>query len=533
MQSVQNVFGLLLRSRLMSEADARAMFQRWQQAAGDKSEDTEQFRRWVVEHLYLTEYQAAMLCRGHADGFFIKEYRILDRLGRGRMAGVYKASHTLGQVVAIKVLPPSKAKDSYLLSRFLREARMALRLKHPNVVRTFQLGEANGLHYIVMEYLEGETLEEILQHRILLPSGEAARVIYQALLGLQHLGAQGLVHRDLKPANLMLVSSGASLNDSTLQATVKILDIGLGRIYFDETTPAEDKPSTLTGDGVLLGTPDYLAPEQARNARGVDIRADIYSLGCVLYHTLAGLPPFPDNNIITQLIRHSSEAIRPLRDLDIDIPDGLQAVIDRMTAKDPAQRYATPEEAALALKPFMGAPEPAAVADLGPKMSQYLSWLEESGEMAAVPAVVAQGPAPPQAAAPAPAAPVSPAQPTPEPVAATLAKARIAPATIRTDKKGSQREKREKRRHDRSFDPPTPVSIPVLQGGIPPPPGVDVVLHPLSSGMPPAPAGDQAWITWRDLILLGVGAGGVLLAIVIGAILASGGPGPFFRRLGL
>src|SRR5277367_3748797 len=160
--TVQNVYGLLLRSKLLSIDDAKAVFQRWKNEAKERAEDLERFRRWLISHHYLTEYQVNLLCRGHADGFYVGEYKILDRLGRGRMAGVYKAVHPTGQVVAVKVLPPSKARDPYLLSRFQREAKLALQLKHANVVRTFQLVMADNLHFIVMEYLEGETLEEVL-----------------------------------------------------------------------------------------------------------------------------------------------------------------------------------------------------------------------------------------------------------------------------------------------------------------------------------------------------------------------------------
>src|SRR5262249_28533234 len=153
------------------------------------------------------------------------EYKVLERIGKGRMAGVYKAQHRLGQTVAIKVLPPSKARDPMLLARFQREARLALRLKHPNVVRAFQLGQADDIQYLVMEHLEGTTLEEVLAARKQLPPAEAVRVVYQALAGLEHIHSQGLVHRDLKPANLMLVPPPG--DGGTLGCTVKILDMGL------------------------------------------------------------------------------------------------------------------------------------------------------------------------------------------------------------------------------------------------------------------------------------------------------------------
>jgi serine/threonine protein kinase len=353
------------------------MFQRWQTESKGHWENVELFTRWMVNNRYVTPYQAMLLSHGHSAGFFLDQYKILDRLGRGRMAGVYKAVHQLGAVVAIKVLPPSKARDPQLLRRFQREARLALRLKHPNVVRSFQIGDSNSLKYIVMEYLEGETLDEALHRRRKLPHGEAARVVYQALQGLQHIHEQGLVHRDVKPSNLMLVPGPqAGQPDTTLRATVKILDIGLGRTLFDDSAPPPADEPHLTGEGVLLGTPDYLAPEQARDARAVDIRADIYSLGCVLYHCLTGQPPFPDTNIINQMIRHATETPRSIKDFSPDVPEALQQVVYRMLAKDPNQRHPTPEKAAQALQPFIAAGELPRALEVDPQMSSFLTWVE-------------------------------------------------------------------------------------------------------------------------------------------------------------
>src|SRR4051812_16398588 len=217
--TVQNVYGLLLRSQLMSLDEARAMFARWQEEAKDQAANLAKFTAWMVANKYLTEYQASLLARGHAEGFFLGDYKVLDRLGKGRMAGVYRAKHKLGQVVAIKVLPPSKAKDPTLLARFQREVRLATKLRHPNIVRTFQMGVVGEINYLVMEYLEGETLEDVLERRNRFGPPEAVRLVYQALQGLQHIHEQGLVHRDLKPSNLMLVP--VPKKDDTTHCTVK------------------------------------------------------------------------------------------------------------------------------------------------------------------------------------------------------------------------------------------------------------------------------------------------------------------------
>ncbi len=376
--TVQNVYGLLIRSKLLPIDEARNLYARWQAEAKDASTNLSRFADWLVSNRYLTQYQAYLLVRGHADGFFLNEYKILERLGQGRMAGVYKAQHQLGQIVAIKVLPPSKARDPHMQARFQREARLAVRLKHPNIVRTFQVGKAGALHFLVMEYLEGEPLDEVMARRKIFPPAEAVRLIYQALQGLQHIHNQGLVHRDLKPANLMLVPAPKPPPSSTVGSTLKILDIGLGRTLFSEAAEEESSlDPSLTGEGVLLGTPDYMAPEQARDARTIDIRADIYSLGCVLYHLLAGQPPFPDSNIINQMIRHATEVAAPLNKFNPAVPDGLQQIVNWMLAKEATGRYPTPERAAQALHVFLAAGNDTLTApENDPKMRTYLTWLE-------------------------------------------------------------------------------------------------------------------------------------------------------------
>lgn len=503
--TVQNIFGLLLRSRLLSVNDAKSLFQRWQNEAKEQAGDLERFRRWLVHHRYLTEYQANLLCRGHADGFFVGDYKILDRLGRGRMAGVYKGVHSLGQVVAIKVLPPSKARDSYLMQRFDREGRLALRVKHVNVVRSFQLGTSDNLHYIVMEYLEGETLEDALHRRRRLPPGEAVRVVYQVLQGLQHIHEQGMVHRDLKPSNLMLVPGRVQGQvDTTLHSTVKILDIGLGRAFFDENAQVPSDDPQLTGEGVLLGTPDYLAPEQARNARAVDIRADIYSMGCVLYHCLAGHPPFPDTNIINQMIRHAQEAPKPLKELNPEVPDSLQMVVNYMLAKDANQRYPTPAQAAQALQPFLagGAELPRAV-EPDASMTQYLTWLENNSG-----------------------GPHSAALPVARPVPA---------ATTKKKKKGSRSGRRKlfgRSKKDRQTTGEAGKRKKGLVSG-----DFDVELVGRGGPAPMAtvtlPAGSGVGFTRRDVLLLAAGAGSVALVAAVGGLLASGSLGTFLHKLGL
>jgi serine/threonine protein kinase len=372
--SLEEFCALLTRSRLLPNEDLGALAARWRREAPTRPMNAEEYAGWLTANQFLTDYQATTLLRGHADRFFFNEYKLLDRIGVGRMAGVFRAVHRLGQVVAIKVLPPSKAKDPQTFACFQREARLAQRLDHRNVVSTFQVGEAAGLHYLVMEFLEGETLEEVLARRKRLPPAEAVRVVYQALRGLGHLHDEGIVHRDLKPANLMLVPApGRGQPDNTLKARVKVLDIGLGRALFDDGEPGG--PIDLTTPGEALGTPDYMAPEQARDAHTADVRADIYSLGCVLYHCLTGQVPFPARNPVQKLLAHATKPPRSLKELNPAVPDGLQPILDGMLAKDPAQRYPTPDRAARALKVYLTAAEDAPEKP-PPQMEAFLSWLE-------------------------------------------------------------------------------------------------------------------------------------------------------------
>jgi serine/threonine protein kinase len=376
--TVPRICETLVASRLLAADEVEALRRRWTTEAGGV-DDPGRFTRWLVAHRYVTEFQAALLVHGHADHFFIGPYKLLDRMARGRLAVVYAAVHRLGQKVALKVLPPSKARDSRLLARFRREAELALRLDHPHVVRAFEAGEADGLHYLVMEYLEGETLEALLRRRGQLPLEEAVWLIRQALLGLQHLHERGLVHRNLEPANLMVLTG---LGPDPI---LKILDISLGRSLFDDAAPAAARQLALTYEGVILGTPTYLAPEQARDAHAADIRADIYSLGCILYQMLAGQPPFVDASPIRLAILHATETPQPLGERNPAVPDGLQQIIDGMLAKDPAQRYATPEQVVQALDAFLLAGSPPPAETMGPS-----------------PAVVAEAPGEPPLTADAP-----------------------------------------------------------------------------------------------------------------------------------
>lgn len=531
--SVETLYDLLLRSRLLPRDEARALYDRWQAEAGDRARDAAQFARWLAAQHYVTEYQAALLTRGHADCFFLDDYRVLERLGKGRMAGVYRAQHPTGQQVAIKVLPPSKARDPQLLARFQRETRLALSLDHPYVVRAFEVGLTDGLHYLVMECLEGETLEEVLK-RGRLPLPEAVRVAHQALLGLQHIHDKGLIHRDLKPGNLMMVPvvpEPASL--SAAHGTVKILDMSLGRALDESTLAEKASDPEITTAGMMLGTPDYMAPEQANDPRNASVRSDIYSVGCVLYHLVTGQPPFPDTSVISQMIRHATETARPLKDFVPTAPDALQQAVSRMMAKDPAQRFATAERAARALRPLLTKGGEDADADpasdvLLPAYAAYLCTRRPPPDLdrpetgtASVPPVTVSA-APPLPAAPPTAPPTAPL------MAPRDAPARLlfpGPVVAPPDAERSAKPRPERpRKQDRSSPavpaaarPTAPVPSRTTdeqpEGSL-----IDVELLP-ALGQPAAPSAARSsllQLSWRDVVLYLLGAATVLAAILVG-----------------
>ena len=262
-------------------------------------------------------------------------YRILGLLGSGGMGRVYKAEHRLMErLVALKVINRNLTDNAAAVERFRREVKTAAKLSHPNIVTAFDAEQIGDWHFLVMEYVEGQSLDRIIQVRGRLSIADACDYLRQAALGLQHAWERGMVHRDIKPHNLML----------TPQGMIKILDFGLARFL------SEGKPITaLTQFGVIMGTPDYIAPEQAQDSRNADIRADLYSLGCTFFYLLTGRVPFPDGSLLQKLMAQVTQEPTPLRELRGDVPTAVIAIWARLMAKDTARRYQTPAEAAHAL----------------------------------------------------------------------------------------------------------------------------------------------------------------------------------------
>jgi WD40 repeat protein/serine/threonine protein kinase len=275
-------------------------------------------------------------------GKVFQGYALLEQLGQGGMGAVYKARQLhLDRLVAIKLIRQDRAFSPQIKQRFQREARAAARLSHPHVVAVHDAGLAGDIHYLVMEYLEGTDLGSLVRRQGPLPVSAACRFLFQAALGLDHVHACGLVHRDIKPGNLFLTRPGN---------TVKLIDLGLARLLRDPTAPSS--ASELTQPGDILGTVDFMSPEQASDSRTADIRADIYSLGCTLYYLLTGSPPFPGGTLVEKLLRHQTQTPAAIESLCPDISLALAEVIRRMMARRPEDRYQTPAEAAAALQPF-------------------------------------------------------------------------------------------------------------------------------------------------------------------------------------
>ncbi|WP_435011048.1 serine/threonine-protein kinase [Tundrisphaera lichenicola] len=295
--------------------------------------DAPTFARALVKQGLLTEWQSGKLLEGVQQGFFLGKHKLLRHVASGGMSSVYEAEHLLlHRRVALKVLPKNLVGESSYLERFYREARAVAQLNHPNIIRGFDVGQDGDHHYFAMEFVEGTNLQDLVDRSGPVPYRRAVEMIRQAALGLGHAHEAGLVHRDIKPGNLLLDRDG----------TVKILDLGLVRSLPDD----EDEEASLTRvhDESVLGTVDYLSPEQAIDSHDVDIRSDLYSLGCTLYFLLTGGPPYPKGTMAERLLAHQTKTPVPPSVLRPEIPESLNRIVARMMARRPEARFQNPQE---------------------------------------------------------------------------------------------------------------------------------------------------------------------------------------------
>lgn len=273
------------------------------------------------------------------------QYRLIEKIGQGGMGSVYRAVHQkLKKQFAVKVLPPHRMRDPRAIARFHREMEAVGRLDHANIVRATDAGEFKGVHYLVMELVDGIDLARLLQAHGPLPLADACELTRQAAAGLQSAHESQLVHRDIKPSNLLLADSGQ----------VKILDLGLARLTIPDD---EESNPELSQTGLVMGTPDYMAPEQWSSCHETDIRSDLYSLGCTLYALLVGRPPFQTrehDSKTKKMAAHLRDAPQPITQLRRDLPSSVSAIVEKLLSKEPGQRYQTPLELQQELARYCG-----------------------------------------------------------------------------------------------------------------------------------------------------------------------------------
>lgn len=298
----------------------------------------------LVKQQHLTRFQAHQVANGRARFLILGSYTILDKIGSGGMGQVYKAVHRrMDRTVAIKVLPAAMMKDPAIVARFEREVRAAAKLNHTNIVTAYDADQANGVHFLVMEYVAGRDLAAMVDQQGPLPADKAVEYIVQAARGLDFAHKKGVIHRDIKPANLLVDG----------EDTVKILDMGLARI--ENPAAAGDDANGLTTAGHIVGTVDFMAPEQGLDSKNADARADIYSLGCTLYYLLTGQKMYHAGSPLQTIMAHQQSPIPPLSATGRDVPPRLCDVYQRMVAKQPADRYQTMPDVIAALQNWRSA----------------------------------------------------------------------------------------------------------------------------------------------------------------------------------
>jgi serine/threonine protein kinase/WD40 repeat protein len=299
--------------------------------------DAQELARQLVQSRHLTKFQAQEIYQGRAKSLILGNYTILDKIGAGGMGQVFKAEHRrMKRTVAIKMLSRNLTKDALSVARFQREVEAAAKLSHPNIVAAHDADEARGVHFLVMEYVDGSDLSALVKKHGPLSVAKAVNYVLQAARGLEFAHKKGVIHRDVKPGNLLLDAEGA----------VKILDMGLARLSCDGNAATQ---AELTGTGAVLGTVDYMAPEQAVDTKHADARADIYSLGCTLYYLLSGKAAYEGDTLMAKLLAHREA---PLPSLGDNVPEQVQAVFRKMAAKRIADRYQTMSEVVTALEAY-------------------------------------------------------------------------------------------------------------------------------------------------------------------------------------
>jgi serine/threonine protein kinase len=334
--SVVDLVALIRKSGAIDEQKLNDYIHR-RQVSGELPADVQECTDDMVNEGVLTLFQAEQLLLGKYRGFMIGKYKLLERIGVGGMGQVFLCEHMyLKRRVALKVLPPSKAEQGSALGRFYREARASAALQHPNVVRTHDIDQDGNLHYIVMDYVDGPNLLEVVKRFGPLDYRRAISYVRQIALALDFAFKNQIIHRDVKPGNILIDRKG----------NARLLDLGLARFINDHS----DQLTIQFDDKLVLGTADYVAPEQVADSHSVDTRADIYALGATLYFLLAGHPPFPEGTVRDKLLWHRSKDPVSMRKIRPEVPSWLVTVVEKMMEKDPKDRYQTPAQVATELE---------------------------------------------------------------------------------------------------------------------------------------------------------------------------------------
>ncbi|MBI2807200.1 MAG: protein kinase [Planctomycetes bacterium] len=329
----------LTRNQFLSPAQAEEM-----RHLAPAPSDCHALCRVLIDRDWLTPFQVNQILTGKHEQLVLGSYRLRERIGEGAMGQVYKAwSLRLERVVAVKTIHKEMVKHPKAMDRFRKEMETAARLDHPHIALVRDADEVDGRPFLVLDFVDGFNLSTQVKQRGALPIVEAVEYARQAALGLQHAYERGVVHRDIKPGNLLV----GTVKSGDLQPVVKILDFGLARFESERESSAR-----LTQVGTMLGTIDYVAPEQAQSSRDADIRADIYGLGCTLFYLLTARPPFLGETVVEKLSPRVTGEPPRIGEVRSDVPAGLEAVILKMMARRPDDRYQTPIEVAEALQPF-------------------------------------------------------------------------------------------------------------------------------------------------------------------------------------
>ncbi|MFO0936457.1 MAG: serine/threonine-protein kinase [Gemmataceae bacterium] len=337
--SLEELLALVRKSGMVDEQKLNAYLNQREMGRGLPADPRDAADSLVNDGL-ITNFQAEQYLLGKWRGFTLGKYKLLERVGVGGMGQVFLCEHMfMKKHVAVKVLPPAKADQPAALGRFYREARAAGSISHPNIVRTHDIDQEGNLHFIVMDYVDGANLLDIVKKHGKLDMGRVVSYIRQVALGLDYAYRNGIIHRDIKPGNILIDRRGKA----------QILDMGLARFFNDQN----DNLTIKYDDKIVLGTADYVAPEQVANSHSVDTRADIYALGATAYFLLAGHPPFPSGTVSQKLLWHRTKDPTPIRQIRPEVPEGLANAIARMMSKDPKNRYQVPGDVAVEMEKWL------------------------------------------------------------------------------------------------------------------------------------------------------------------------------------